>query len=187
MAASGGGRDIRITALATSAEHSFSKKAVDRLTLIAGLGVAGDAHSGATVRHRSRVAKDAMQPNLRQVHAIDEGFVAGLVREGFALPVGAIGENIRIGGLSLVDLPTGAQLRIGDTALLTITGLRNPCIQLNRYADKLMQACLSEHPDGSLKRLAGVMAVVTMGGHIAVGDHCTIALPPPPLLPLGPV
>jgi hypothetical protein len=176
-----------ITALAAAADHQFSKQATDRLTLVAGLGVAGDAHCGAAVKHRSRVAKDPSQPNLRQVHLIDEGFVRDRADEGFALPVGAIGENIRLSGVTLIDLPTGAQLRIGDRALLTITGLRNPCIQLNRYADGLMQACLSEHEDGSLKRLAGVMAVVTLGGEIAVGDAVQLSLPLGPLVALGPV
>jgi MOSC domain-containing protein YiiM len=178
---------MHVTALATAADHRFSKQPVDRLTLLAGLGVAGDAHCGASVKHRSRVAKDPSQPNLRQVHLIDEAFVADRAAQGFALPVGAIGENIRVDGLTLIDLPTGAQLRIGDRALLTITGLRNPCIQLNRYADGLMHACLGEHPDGSLKRLAGVMAVVTLGGEISVGDAVHLSLPPAPLVGLGPV
>jgi MOSC domain-containing protein YiiM len=178
---------MRITALAAAAEHQFSKQPTDRLTLIAGLGVAGDAHCGAQVKHRSRVARDPSQPNLRQVHLIDEGFVANRAAEGFHLPIGAIGENIRLSGLTLIDLPTGAQLRIGERALLTITGLRNPCIQLNRYADGLMQACLDKHDDGTLKRLAGVMAVVTLGGEIAVGDTVQLSLPPEPMVGLGPV
>jgi hypothetical protein len=178
---------MHVTALAHARDHRFSKVAVDRLTLIAGLGAEGDAHCGATVQHRSRVARDANQPNLRQIHLIDETFVADRAAQGFDLPVGAIGENIRVSGIDLIDLPAGAQLRIGQRALLTITGLRNPCVQLNRYASGLMQACLDTHADRPLKRLAGVMAVVTSGGEIEVGDVVSLSLPPEPLIPLGPV
>lgn len=171
-----------VAGLARSADHGFSKAACSQLTVQAGIGVEGDAHAGPMVQHRSRVARDPSQPNLRQVHLIDTGFVATLAQQGFDIAIGDIGENIRLSGTGLIDLPTGTMLTIGgsDGAVLAIVGLRNPCVQLDAFKPGLMQACLERRDNGSLRRLAGVMAVVLCGGTIRLGDSVAVAAPAPP-------
>ena len=178
----------RVLAVARHGTHAFSKTlAPEGITLIAGLGVAGDAHCGATVRHRSRVARDPAQPNLRQVHLIGAELFEELAARGFTLRPGAIGENVTTRGLDLLALPTGALLRLGGTALLAVTGLRNPCAQLDRFAPGLMAAVLGRDPAGAVVRKAGVMAVVLEGGTVRPGDPIAVALPPGPHRPLRPV
>lgn len=167
--------------------HNFSKPVQAAITLLPGLGVEGDAHSGGTVKHRSRVAKDPNQPNLRQVHLIHSELFEELAHKGFSISSGNVGDNITTQGFNLLGLPTGALLRLGETALIAITGLRNPCLQLNRFAPGLMEATLDIAPDGSLIRKCGVMAVVIQGGIVKAGDTIEIALPPGNAYPLGPV
>ena len=169
------------------ADHRFSKQATDTVELIAGIGVAGDAHAGATVRHRSRVAVDPLQPNLRQVHLIGGELLDELRGDGFAVGPGDLGENITTRGIDLLALPTGTVLSVGDDALLAVTGLRNPCTQLDRFQRGLMKAVLDRAPDGGLVRRAGVMAVVVLGGAVAVGDAISASSPPGPPVPLQPV
>jgi MOSC domain-containing protein YiiM len=183
------GNGLHIAALASSDRHGFSKQRADALTLIAGIGVEGDAHAGATVKHRSRVARDASQPNLRQVYLIDTGFVAMLAAKGFVTQPGDIGENIVVEGSGLIDLPAGTSLTIGgsDGAVLSVAGLRNPCAQLDAFAPGLMKACLDRDADGNLLRLAGIMTTVVVGGHIRVGDGVAVGLPAEPYRRLGPV
>ncbi|MBX9701304.1 MAG: MOSC domain-containing protein [Acetobacteraceae bacterium] len=177
-----------VAAVARAPGHGFSKSpAPEGITLVAGLGVAGDAHSGAAVRHRSRVARDPTQPNLRQVHLLPEELFAELAARGFTLRPGDIGENILTRGLDLLALPTGALLRLGATALVAVTGLRNPCAQLDRFAPGLMAAVLDRDAAGGLVRRAGVMAVVLEGGAVRPGDAIAVALPPGPHRPLLPV
>jgi MOSC domain-containing protein YiiM len=166
----------RILALAAAPTHGFSKAPAARLDLVAGLGVAGDAHQGATVKHRSRVARDPTQPNLRQVHLLHAELLAELATRGFDVPPGGLGENILTEGLDLLALPRGARLRIGAVEL-EVTGLRNPCAQIEAYRPGLLAAVLDRAPDGALIRKTGVMAVVLQGGGIAVGDAITVALP----------
>jgi MOSC domain-containing protein YiiM len=175
-----------VLAVAQSRGHHFSKQPALSLRLVAGLGVAGDAHAGATVKHRSRVARDPTQPNLRQVHLLHAELFEELRPQGFAITPGALGENITTQGLDLLALPRGARLRVGS-ALLEVTGLRNPCVQLDRFAPGLMAATLSRDPGGNLIRKAGVMAVVLEDGEVAPGDAIAITLPPPPHAPLAPV
>src|SRR5262249_11823141 len=131
-----------VLAVHRSASHNFSKRPVLSIRLIAGLGVEGDAHAGETVKHRSRVARDPTQPNLRQVHLIHAELHDELNAAGFTVGPGDLGENITTRGLDLLALPTGTLLRIGEAAVIKITGLRNPCIQLDRFQQGLMQATL---------------------------------------------
>lgn len=166
--------------------HEFRKRAVNWVELIAGLGVAGDAHCGATVQHRSRVAADPDQPNLRQVHLVAGELHDELGERGFAVGPGDMGENITTRGIELLQLPTGALLRIGDTALVALTGLRNPCKQLDRFQPGLMGAVLDRDSQGALVRRAGVMGVVVLGGLVRRGDPITATVPDPPS-PLQPV
>jgi MOSC domain-containing protein YiiM len=176
-----------VTAVARDRGHRFSKATVDEITLLAGLGVEGDSHAGVTVQHRSRVRRDPSQPNLRQVHLVHAELLDELGMQGFRVAPGVIGENVTTRGIALLDLPTGTRLRLGSTAIVEMTGLRNPCVQLDRYQDGLMQALLSRDADGGLVRLAGVMAIVHCGGVVRAGDPIAIELPDPPHAPLQPV
>ncbi len=147
------------------------------ITLLAGLGVEGDAHMGVTVKHRSRVKQDPTQPNLRQVHLIHSELHDELRAAGFEVAPGQMGENITTFGLNLLDLPRHTQLLIGDEAIVEITGLRNPCVQLDGIQTGLMQAVLGRDEAGNLIRKAGVMGIVLKGGEIRVGDEIVIKLP----------
>jgi len=175
-----------VIAVSRSATHTMAKPSQDAIRLLAGLGVEGDAHLGSTVKHRSRVKQDPSQPNLRQVHLLHAELLDEL-RGGFALAPGRIGENVTTRGVDLLGLPTGARLRLGADALIEITGLRNPCYQLDLIQPGLMKATLARAADGGLIRKAGVMAVVLAGGAIRPGDAIEITLPAPPHRPLEPV
>lgn len=158
-----------------------------QVRLLAGLGVEGDAHCGATVQHRSRVARDPSQPNLRQVHLLHAELFDELAAQGHAVTPGQVGENITTRGLPLLALPTGTQLRIGADAVVQLTGLRNPCHQLDRFQPGLMAAVLDRSPEGGLIRKAGVMGIVLAGGVVRPGDTVQVTLPAEPHRPLAPV
>ena len=177
----------RVAAVACDGTHRFSKVACARITLLAGLGVAGDAHAGRTVQHRSRVATDPTQPNLRQVHLIHAELLDSLARGGIALAPGALGENVLTRGIDLLALPRGTVLRLGNDATVEITGLRNPCAQIERFRPGLLAAVLERAPDGALIRKAGVMGIVRAGGDLRPGDAIGIDPPPPPHHRLAPV
>ena len=167
----------RVLAVAARGEHRFSKTQRPAIRLLAGLGVEGDAHSGATVKHRSRVARDPSQPNLRQVHLLHGELFTDLAGKGFALKPGDIGENVTTQGLDLLALPAGTRLRLGTRAEIEVTGLRNPCAQLDAFQSGLMKAVLDRAPDGRLIRLAGVMGIVTAAGEVRPGDPIAVTLP----------
>jgi MOSC domain-containing protein YiiM len=173
-------QDAVVTAVSLSKSHSFSKRAALSIRLVAGLGVEGDAHFGETVKHRSRVARDPSQPNLRQVHLIHEELHEGLNKNGFAIAPGDMGENITTRGIDLLSLPTGTRLAIGEEAVVEITGLRNPCSQLDAYEKGLTTAVLDRDAEGNLIRKAGVMAIVIEGGEIRPGDPIVTSLPAEP-------
>ena len=166
-----------VVAVSLSVRHSFSKTNARAIRLVAGHGVAGDAHAGATVKHRSRVAKNPAEPNLRQVHLIAAETLDALREHGFDVAPGAIGENITTRGIDLFALPEGARLSLGSNAVVEITGLRNPCVQLDRFQDGLMQAVLGRSEDGALTLRAGVMGVVLESGEVKPGDQITVATP----------
>jgi MOSC domain-containing protein YiiM len=175
-----------VLAVHRSASHSFSKFTEDAITLVEGLGVAGDAHAGVTVKHRSRVARDASQPNLRQVHLIHAELFDELVTRDHPVFPGELGENITTQGLDLLALPAGTRLQMGE-AEIEIMGLRNPCSQIDRFQPGLMAAVLDRDAAGALIRKAGVMAVVHRGGEVRAGQAIQVRLPPPPHQPLAPV
>jgi MOSC domain-containing protein YiiM len=175
-----------VLTVAQSPVHGFSKRPALTIRLLAGLGVAGDAHQGATVKHRSRVARDPTQPNLRQVHLIHAELFSELHAKGFAIGPGDLGENVTTQGLDLLALPRGARLRLG-AALIEVTGLRNPCLQLDRFRPGLMAATLDRDADGRVIRKAGVMAIVVEGGEVAPGDAIAVTLPDAPHEALAPV
>lgn len=173
-----------VIAVAMSAVHTFSKPVVPTIVLLKGLGVEGDAHQGVTVKHRSRVKVDPTQPNLRQIHLIQGELHDELQLAGFNVAEGTMGENITTRGIDLLALPRGARLCLGSNAVVEITGLRNPCVQLDNYQRGLTAAVLGRHPDGSLLRRAGVMGIVVEGGPVSAGDAIRTELPPLPYLPL---
>lgn len=174
-----------VKSVSKSGTHTFSKFNCNRITLLKGLGVEGDAHMGEKVKHRSRVAKDPSQPNLRQVHLIHAELFDELKRKGFHIRDGEIGENITTVGIELLRLPRGTVLRIGDTAKVEVTGLRNPCKQLDALQKGLMKAVLDKDKDGNLIRKAGIMGVVVEGGEVKMGDEITVELPPKPYVKLA--
>ncbi len=166
-----------VISVSARATHSLWKEPRDAIRLIAGLGVEGDAHCGVTVKHRSRVARDPSQPNLRQIHLIHAELLDWLADRGFAVSPADLGENVTTRGLDLLALPTDTVLRLGDEAIVRVTGLRNPCAQLNGHAPGLMDALITRGADGALIRKGGVMAVVTAGGALRAGDAIGVELP----------
>ncbi|MBI2768590.1 MAG: MOSC domain-containing protein [Burkholderiales bacterium] len=177
----------RVIAVHRSSSHSFSKFAEDAITLVPGLGVQGDAHAGTTVQHRSRVARDPSQPNLRQVHLLHAELFDELIARDFAVWPGEMGENITTRGVDLLALPAGTRLHIGGIAVVEVTGLRNPCSQIDRFQRGLMAATLDRDAAGNLVRKAGVMAVVLAGGNVQAGDAIRIELREGRQRPLEPV
>lgn len=176
-----------IIGLARDGQHRFSKQPCASLTLLAGLGVDGDAHAGRLVQHLSRMAKNPNTPNLRQVHLIHAELFEELEGKGFAVEPGQLGENITTRGIDLLGLSRGTRLRLGAEALIEITGLRNPCQQIDGLANGLMATMLDKAPDGNLNRKCGVMAVVVSGGDVQVGDGIvleSVTLTHEPLLPV---
>lgn len=177
----------KVVAVSSSASHSMIKGNQSAIQLLEGLGVDGDAHAGRTVKHRSRVARDPHQPNLRQVHLIHAELHRELGDAGFAVAAGQMGENITTEGIDLLGLPTGTRLQLGDRAIVEVTGLRNPCAQLDGIQPGLMAAVLDRDEQGNLIRKAGVMAVVVAGGPVRPEDPIVIQVPPPPHRSLEPV
>jgi MOSC domain-containing protein YiiM len=177
----------RVTAVSRSSAHTMRKPNQEAIHLLAGLGVEGDAHQGETVKHRSRVARDPSQPNLRQVHLIHAELHDELREKGFAVFPGEMGENITTRGVDLLGLPTGTRLRLGEAATVEVTGLRNPCAQLDGIQPGLMAATLDRDAEGHLIRKAGVMAVVLTGGEVRPGDAIGVEFPEEPHRALEPV
>jgi len=173
----------KVVSVSLDRRHRFSKGSVPEITLVAGEGVAGDAHCGVTVKHRSRARFNPTLPNLRQVHLIHAELFEELAGKGFSVGPAELGENITTSGIDLLGLPTGARLAIGD-AVIEITGLRNPCIQMDRFQDGLMQATLDRDAEGNLVRKAGIMGIVLTGGAVRPGDEIAVTLPEWPHRPL---
>jgi len=177
----------RVESVSLSARHEFSKAPAEAIKLVAGRGVEGDAHAGTTVKHRSRVAKDPTQPNLRQVHLIHAELFDSIAPLGHEVKPGDMGENILTRGVDLLALPTGTQLRIGEAAVVRVTGLRNPCSQIEAFQPGLLKQMVTKRADGTLERKAGVMGVVLQGGIVRPGDAIDVVLPDEPHQPLAPV
>jgi len=176
-----------VTSVSTSATHAFSKRVVERLRLLAGIGVEGDAHAGTTVKHRSRLAQDPLPPNLRQVHLMHAELHDELLAAGFDVRAGDLGENLTTRGLPLLDLPRGARLHLARGAVLEVTGLRNPCAQIDAFQRGLLRAVLGRDARGGLVRKTGVMSIVLVGGEVQAGDAVEVEWPRGAHLPLEPV
>ncbi len=169
------------------AEHRFSKIPVREIRLLEGLGVDGDAHAGALVQHLSRVRRDPTQPNLRQVHLIHAELFDEVAGSGHRVAPGDLGENVTTRGIDLLSLPAGTLLHLGDDAVVTVTGLRNPCMQIEAFGSGLLERVVGRAGDGSVIRKAGVMGVVTRSGLVRDGDLIDVVLPEEPHQPLAPV
>ncbi len=176
-----------VLSVSLSPTHSFSKSQVRQIVVEAGLGIVGDAHAGVTVRHRYMVRKNPRAANLCQVHLLQSELFAELAAKGMALVPGDLGENITTSGLDLLNLPLGTRLHLGLKAVVQVTGLRQPCSQMNDFRPGLMKACLGKLPDGKPLRKAGIMAVALVSGTVRAGDAIAIELPPQPHIALGPV
>lgn len=175
-----------VVAVSAKPKHGVNKTNRAVIVLRAGQGVEGDAHCGATVKHRSRWRRDPTQPNVRQIHLIHEELHAELAAKGFSVTPGLMGENVTTRGVDLLGLPKGARLRLGAEAVIEITGLRNPCYQLDQLQPGLLEACLERRP-GELVRKAGVMGIVLQGGEVRAGDAIAVELPDGPHEALNPV
>jgi MOSC domain-containing protein YiiM len=179
--------NAHVLSVAQRRGHHFSKTPSLRIRLLAGLGVEGDAHCGVTVKHRHQARKDPTRPNLRQLHLIQGELFDELRGKGFAVTPGELGENVTTSGIDLLALPLGTRLALGDGARVEITGLRQPCVLINRFQQGLMAAVLDRDADGNLIRKAGVMAIVISGGEVRPGDRIGIEWPAAPHRPLQPV
>ena len=174
----------QIRALSKSEKYTFHKYNCEQIKLLKGLGVEGDIHMGKTVKHRSRVARDPSQPNLRQVHLIHSELLEELKEKGFIVKPGELGENITTEGIDLLGLSRGTILEMGETAKIEITGLRNPCKQLNTFQPGLLKEVLDKDEEGNLIRKSGIMGIVLEGGVVNVNDKITIKIPDGPHIPL---
>jgi MOSC domain-containing protein YiiM len=172
-----------VVAVHRTETHEFSKQTRESITLLAGLGVESDAHMGARVKHRSRVARDPNQPNLRQVHLVASELLDEVAGKGYEVAPGALGENVTTRGLDLIRLPVGTTLRIGD-ALLALTGLRNPCPQIRDLGEGLQSEMIGRDENGRLLLKTGVMSVVVRGGDVRPGDEIHVAFPPGAPMPM---
>lgn len=173
-----------VTTVSSNGVYSFTKPNRDSITLVAGLGVEGDVHAGATVKHRSRVAKDPTVPNLRQVHLIHAELFDEVAGAGFEVTPGALGENVTTRGIDLLGLPTGTRLHLGAEAVVEVTGLRNPCAQIDNYRHGLLKQVLGRDGNGEIVRKAGIMSIVLTGGEVRPGDPIRVELPAEPHRPL---
>jgi MOSC domain-containing protein YiiM len=176
-----------VVAVSLRSGHHFSKTPSLSIRLLAGLGVAGDGHMGATVKHRSRVRKAPALPNLRQVHLIHAELFEELRAKGFVVRPGDLGENITTSGIDLLALPADTRLHLGASAVVEITGLRDPCIQIEKFQKGLMAATLENDADGNLIRKAGIMSIVISEGDVRPGDAIRVEMPAEPHRPLLPV
>lgn len=169
-----------VVAVASSLTHGFSKDRQPSVQIVEGLGVVGDAHAGQTVKHRSRVRADPSQPNLRQVHLMHAELFDELAEAGFDVGPADLGENVTTYGVDLLGLPRGTRLHLGAEVVLEVTGLRNPCQQINDFRPGLLKRLVLPDGAGDVIRKAGIMTVVARGGSVAVGDVIEVDLPAGP-------
>jgi MOSC domain-containing protein YiiM len=176
-----------VSAVSRDAGHNFTKPTRESIRLLAGLGVEGDAHLGVTVQHLSRIARDPSQPNLRQVHLIHGELHDDLRAAGFEVGPGQLGENVTTRDIDLLGLPAGTRLRLGAEAVVEVTGLRNPCPQIDAFRRGALKQVVGRDEDGNIVRRGGVMGIVLTGGEVRPGDPIAVELPEGPHRALEPV
>lgn len=172
-----------VVAVARDDRHRFSKPLRDEIVLVAGHGIDGDAHAGPTVTRRSRFRGTWTEPNRRQVHLIHAELFGELAVEGHEVAPGELGENVTTTGLDLLALPLGTRLRLGASAEVEVTGLRTPCVQIDRFQPGLMRRMVRRER-GATRLRAGIMAVVVEGGVVRAGDPIAVEFPAEPHEPL---
>jgi MOSC domain-containing protein YiiM len=177
----------QVIGVSASPTHSFGKPAQPVVRLLAGLGVEGDAHLGTTVQHLSWLRRDPAAPNLRQVHLIHAELHDELAAAGYTVGPGQLGENVTTRGVDLLGLATGSRLRLGPEAVVEVTGLRNPCYQIDDFQQGVLKEVVGRDSSGAVVRKAGVMAIVLVGGEVRPGDPIAVETPPEPHRPLVPV
>ncbi|MBB5791460.1 MOSC domain-containing protein [Jiangella mangrovi] len=177
----------QVVAVSSNPDHTFGKPTRPAIALLAGLGVEGDAHLGTTVQHLSRIRRDPSAPNLRQVHLIHAELHDELAAAGYAVGPGQLGENVTTRGVDLLGLPTGTRLGLGNQAVIEVTGLRNPCYQIDDFQPGVLKEVVGRDAAGAIVRKAGVMAIVLVGGEVRPGDAIAVETPPEPHRPLVPV
>ena len=173
-----------VIAVASDSGHNFSKPTQAAITLIAGIGVEGDAHAGKTVQHLSDKKKNPEAPNLRQVHLMHAELFDELAEQGITVLPGQMGENVVTRGIDVLNLPQGAEFHFPSGAIIQITGLRSPCKKLNTIHPDLLKAVVEKRADGSVNKKTGVMSIVLIGGDILEGDDIKVVLPEGPHKPL---
>ncbi|MDL5203910.1 MOSC domain-containing protein [Streptomyces sp. ALI-76-A] len=173
-----------VTAVSSNGTYSFTKPNRESITLVAGLGVEGDVHAGATVKHRFRMRRDPTRPNLRQVHLMHEELFEEVAAAGFEVAAGQLGENVTTRGIDLLGLPAGTLLRLGDEAVVEVTGLRNPCAQIDTFQKGLLKEVVGRDAAGRPRLRSGIMGVVVTGGVVRPGDPVRAELPDGPHRPL---
>jgi MOSC domain-containing protein YiiM len=173
-----------VAAVAAAPGHHFSKQPRPVIRLVEGLGVEGDGHLGQTVQHLSRQRRDPGQPNLRQVHLMPTELLDEVRAAGHVVAPGDLGENVTTTGIDVFALPAGTVLRLGATAEVLVTGLRNPCRQIDDFQPGLLRQVLGRDAEGRTVRRAGIMGVVHRGGEVRPGDGITVVLPEEPHRPL---
>lgn len=174
-----------VVATSQSKDHTFTKQTVPGIKLIQGLGVEGDCHSGKTVQHRSRLHIKPAPANLRQVHLIDLEILTQ-----YDLQPGDIGENITTSGIDLLRLGKGTKLHFvgSETAeevaldqahpVVTVTGLRNPCPQIEKYRKGLQERFIVRDAERKIvARKAGIMSTVEVGGVVLAGMKIVVESP----------
>ena len=176
--------NAKVIAVSRKATHKFSKNNQLAIDLVAGFGVSGDAHYGQTVQHRYDKKKDPNRPNLRQVHLIQSELFDWVANKGYAIAPGDLGENITTRGIDLLALPLGTRLKLGESAIVELTGLRHPCKLINSLGQNLMDVMKDSTPKGEMRPKAGVMSVVIESGKIMPDDEVVVFLPNGPFVPL---
>lgn len=169
--------DAKVVSVNSKETPGVGKIPRDEVMLVAGHGVEGDYHAGAHVRHRARARTNPLQPNMRQVHLVHSELFDEMAALGITVTPGAMGENITTRGLALLDLAVGTKLHLGDSAVVEITGLRNPCNQLDAVDERLLSKVIEKLPDGSMMRRAGIMGIVLAGGPVRAGDAIRVEAP----------
>jgi MOSC domain-containing protein YiiM len=169
-----------VKSVSKSLSHTFSKNVVGQIKLIEGLGVEDDVHLGKTVKHQYLAKKYPTSANLRQVHLIHYELIEELNENGFSVSDGDLGENITTIGIDLLNLPTDTILKIGNEAVVKITGLRNPCVQLDMFQKGLLKAVIEKDENGNVIRKCGIMGIVIKSGIVRIDDAIEIIFPQKP-------
>lgn len=168
-----------VLGVSSDAEHRFSKARKDYITLIEGHGVEGDAHAGDYTRHRFLARRWSRLPNQRQVHIISAELFVDLSEAGHTVAPGELGENITTQGLALEPLPLGTRLHLGGSAVVELTGVRTPCVLIDRFQKGLRRRMFRDN-GSEPKFKCGVLGIVRAGGRVSFGEPVRVETPPEP-------